>query len=107
MVSPTLVDPLRAITAGRHREAAVIPSAAGGALSARSIQKVVSRAGRDAGIEARVTPHTLRHSFATHLLEQGTDLAAIQALLGHASLKTTMRYIHIRDPAKLRIRSPL
>ena len=107
LLSPMLTDTLREQTHGRHPESPVIPSNAGGALTARSIQKVVGRAAAAGGVEGKVTPHSLRHAFATHLLEQGSDLAVIQVLLGHADLRTTMRYIHLRDPGQMQIRSPL
>lgn len=76
-------------------------------ISARSVQKVIAAAGRRAGIRRRVTPHTLRHSFATHLLEQGVDVRYIQELLGHASPTTTQIYTHVTRRDLVRIRSPL
>jgi integrase/recombinase XerD len=76
-------------------------------LTVRSIQKVVARAATEAGITKHVTPHTLRHSFATHLLEGGTNLRIIQELLGHASSRTTERYTHVAKSTFEAIRSPL
>lgn len=76
-------------------------------ISERSVQKVIAAAGRRAGVRRRVTPHTLRHSFATHLLEQGVDLRYIQELLGHASPATTQIYTHVTSRDLVRIRSPL
>jgi len=74
--------------------------------SGSSLGRVVRRAAQKAGISKNVTPHTLRHTFATHMLEQGENLKTIQFLMGHTSLRATMIYLHIAklDPS---IKSPL
>ncbi|MEK9502492.1 tyrosine-type recombinase/integrase [Gemmatimonadota bacterium DH-20] len=76
-------------------------------LTTRSVQKVVARAAEAAGIARTVTPHMLRHSFATHLLEGGTNLRIIQDLLGHASARTTQTYTHVARSTLESVRSPL
>ncbi len=69
----------------------------GNALTPRSIQRIVEKYARVAGITKKITPHTLRHSFATDLLANGADIRAVQAMLGHESITTTQIYTHVTD----------
>jgi site-specific recombinase XerD len=69
--------------------------------------RAVKQAARDAGITKHVSCHTLRHSFATHLLENGYDIRTVQELLGHASVETTMIYTHVMNKGGRGVRSPL
>lgn len=78
-----------------------------GQYSASSIQKILKRALKKSGIRKKATVHTLRHSFATHLLEQGVNLRHIQVLLGHNSSKTTEIYTHVCQTNVTKIKSPL
>jgi len=79
----------------------------GGPYSATSIHNILKAAVEKAGIKKRVTVHTLRHSFATHLLERGTDIRYIQELLGHQSSRTTEIYTHMTQKGLGKIKSPL
>jgi integrase/recombinase XerD len=79
----------------------------GGRYSERSIAKVLEQAVIRSGVKKDVHLHTLRHSFATHLLEAGTDIRFIQEILGHSSPKTTMIYTHVSSQRIGEIRSPL
>ena len=71
------------------------------------VSKRLKAAAQEAGITKRIYPHLLRHSFATHLLEQGTDIKIVKELMGHNNIKTTERYVHIADTYKSNIKSPL
>ena len=72
-----------------------------------SMQRTVKAAARLANLRKRVTPHTLRYSFATHLLEQGYDIRTVQTLLGHKDVATTMIYTHFMQKPGLGVKSPL
>lgn len=78
-----------------------------GHLTIKSVQLILERAAKNAGLNRKVTPHMLRHSFATHLLEQGTDIRYIQKLLGHSRLETTQIYTKVADTFLKKIKSPL
>lgn len=91
----------------KEAQAYVFTGRKGKRLATATVQKVVAEAAERAHMLKSVTPHTLRHSFATHLLEAGTDIRYIQELLGHAKLETTQMYTHVAASMLREIRSPL
>lgn len=102
-----LAPALKNQAAGRDQNDYLFQSQQGGKLTARTAQKVFKQALVKAGITKPATFHSLRHSFATHLLENGTDIRYVQALLGHKNIKTTQRYTQATNPKLKNIRSPL
>ncbi|MFA6100326.1 MAG: tyrosine-type recombinase/integrase [Patescibacteria group bacterium] len=103
----SLLDDLRRLTAGRLGDDYVFASERGGRLTERTAQIVFERALGTSGIQKDATFHSLRHSFATHLLENGVDVRYVQELLGHQSIRTTQLYTHVTNPGMRRIVSPL
>jgi len=76
-------------------------------LSVRTVQEIIRKAAKKAKISKKVHPHALRHSYATHLIENGYDLMSVQSLLGHSSPQTTMIYLHIARMKMINVKSPL
>ena len=106
ILSQKLVDELFFFVKGK-KEDSYLFSKNDKILSTRNAQKIVSATAKRAGITKKVSPHTLRHSFATHLLENGTDIRKIQVLLGHANLQTTQIYTKVSKEELKKVTSPL
>jgi site-specific recombinase XerD len=107
MLSPKLLELLREYFKQYRPKQWLFEGQGGEQYSIRSIQKVINTAKTKAGINRKGSIHALRHSFATHLLESGTDLISIKQLLGHNSLRTTMTYTHVSKKHISKIQSPL
>jgi integrase/recombinase XerD len=107
IISQSLVLPLRDVLSGKLKNEYLFPSERGGRLTESTAQKVFYRCLEKSGIQKQATFHSLRHSFATHLLENGTDVRFVQELLGHANIKTTQLYTKVTNPSIKQIISPL
>ncbi len=106
IVAEHLIEDLNAHMAKKGPEDHLFSNKKGKPLSARNIQKIVKTTSIRAGINKPISPHTLRHSFATHLLESGTDLRKIQELLGHSNLQTTQIYTKVSTEELKKVKSP-
>lgn len=107
VLSPLLLQILRVYFKEYRPKEYLFEGPDGGKYSGSSVRKVLSKAVKRSGVKGTVRPHTLRHSFATHLLEHGTNLRYIQELLGHNSAKTTEIYTHVTSQKLDEIKSPL
>lgn len=103
----SLINSLRNLVAGKLGNDLVFESERGGKLTTRTAQKVFENALKDSDVKKDATFHSLRHSFATHLLENGTDIRYVQALLGHSNIRTTQVYTQVTNPKLKNIKSPL
>lgn len=103
----SLTDAIRNLIAGKGTQDFVFQSEQGGNLTTRTAQKIFDHCLQKSGVKKEATFHSLRHSFATHLLENGVDVRYVQELLGHQNIRTTQLYTHITNPGLKKIRSPL
>lgn len=106
MLSENLLILLREYYKAYKPKKYIFEGQGGGKYTARSAEQVFEKALRNAKINKEASLHTLRHSYATHLIEQGIDIRIVQELLGHKNIKTTQIYTHITDIRKLKIKSP-
>ncbi len=107
IIAEKLKFDLRELIALQDLNNYVFPSNRGGKLTERTAQKVFENALKKSGIKKEATFHSLRHSFATHLLENGVDVRYVQELLGHANIRTTQLYTKVTNPSLKNIKSPL
>jgi len=107
IISSSLLSGLRKMMLDKSIDDYLFISERGGRLTERTAQKVFACALQRSEIQKVATFHSLRHSFATHLLEDGVDIRYIQELLGHSSVLTTQRYTHVTNPGINNIQSPL
>jgi integrase/recombinase XerD len=106
ILSNKMIDELKNFTKDKPSESFLFEGR-NGRLSARAVQKTISSVAKKSGIQKSIHVHTLRHSFATHLLESGEDIRKIQELLGHSNLSTTQIYTHISTAELKKVKNPL
>lgn len=106
MLSEKLLELLRKYFIEHKPKKYLFEGQSSGKYSERSVQQILKQTLDKAKISKKGSVHTLRHSYATHLIEQGTDMRFVQELLGHKSIKTTMIYTHLTDSTKRQIKSP-
>lgn len=108
ILSDKLKDGLRSLICVEHLspESLLFTSNRNKGYHLRSVQLILQKAAYRAGIPKNITPHTLRHSFSTHLIENGYSVSEVQALLGHKSPETTMIYVHLASPTLIKAKSP-
>lgn len=107
VIPEKLKDQIAKFMASKNSDDFLFASERGGRLTERTAQIVFERALKKTGIKKNATFHSLRHSFATHLLENGVDVRYVQELLGHQNIRTTQIYTHLTNPALKNIKSPL
>ncbi|HQA64094.1 MAG TPA: tyrosine-type recombinase/integrase, partial [bacterium] len=107
LIPEKLLPDLNILIADRDGNDYLFESERGGRLTERTAQAIFYKALKQAKIKKDATFHSLRHSFATHLLENGTDIRYVQELLGHQNIRTTQIYTHITNPGIKNIKSPL
>ncbi len=107
VVPAILIPALQNILAEKNGDEYVLVSERGGQLTTRTAQAIFAQSLHRAGIKKSATFHSLRHSFATHLLENGVDIRYVQELLGHSNIRTTQHYTHVTNPGLKNIISPL
>ena len=102
----SLQDAIKELIVNKQLEEFIFTSY-NGKMSIRTIQAIIKTAAKKANIRKNVHPHTLRHSFATHLIEDGYAVTSIQTLLGHNSPETSMVYVHMKPTSMIKVKSPL
>ena len=106
MLSPKLLELLRRYYLAYKPVEYVFNGMNGKRYTVRSVQEIFKSCHKKANIKQAASPHTLRHSYATHLIEKGVDIRFVQELLGHKNIKTTQIYTHLTDYTKFKIASP-